>query len=161
MIKNLYLGLLKFRPARLLLRRCRARAQAVCGYSDPFFDLVRIARASRASLFIDIGCHKGDTLLRFLESGIKCRVAAFDPFAESLEQARRLLGRARSELEFVRPGALLESLEPRLAGLQATCRDVGEALAAQYFRPTLWVEWSDAGRTGEFAIEDGSELEGR
>jgi len=93
MIKNLYLELLKIRPARLLLRRCRARAQALCGYSDPFFDLVRIARASRASLFIDIGCHKGDTLLRFLESGMKCRVAAFEPFAESLEQAQRLLGR--------------------------------------------------------------------
>jgi len=96
MIKNLYLGLLKFRPARLLLRRCRARAQALCGYSDPFFDLVRIARASRASLFVDIGCHNGETLLRFLESGMKCRVAAFDPFAESLEQARRLLGRYSS-----------------------------------------------------------------
>ena len=60
-------------------------------------------------------------------------------------EARRLLGRTRSELEFVRPGALLESLEDRLAGLQATCRDVAEALAMQFFRPTMWVEWSDAG----------------
>ena len=60
-------------------------------------------------------------------------------------EARRLLGRARSELEFVRPGAVLDSLEQRLAGLQTTCRDVGEALGAQYFRPTLWVAWSDAG----------------
>lgn len=59
-------------------------------------------------------------------------------------EARRLLGRARSDLEFVRPDAVLDSLEARLAGLQATCREVGEALAAQYFRPTLWVEWSDA-----------------
>ena len=32
-------------------------------------------------------------------------------------EAQRLLGRARSELEFVRPGVLLESLEMRLAGL--------------------------------------------
>ncbi len=47
---------------------------------------------------------------------------------------------------------------PRLAGLQATCRDVGEALAAQYFRPTLWVEWSDAGQAAGFAVEDDSEL---
>ena len=62
-------------------------------------------------------------------------------------EARRLLGRARSDLEFVRPDAVLDSLESRLAGLQATCREVGEALAAQYFRPTLWVEWSDAGQT--------------
>lgn len=68
-------------------------------------------------------------------------------------EARRLLGRARSELEFVRPGAVLDSLEERLAGLQATCRDVGEALALQYFRPTLWLAWSDAGH-GELAIEE-------
>jgi uncharacterized alpha-E superfamily protein len=59
-------------------------------------------------------------------------------------EARRLLGRARSELEFVRPGALLDSLEIRLAGLQATCQDVGEALAVRYFRLAPWVEWSDA-----------------
>ncbi len=61
-------------------------------------------------------------------------------------EARRLLGRARSELEFIRPGVLLDSLENRLAGLQATCRDVGEALALRYFRFAPWVEWSDAGR---------------
>ena len=47
-------------------------------------------------------------------------------------EAQRLLGRARSELEFVRPGVLLESLEKRLAGLQKTCcrrrRSVGAAV---------------------------------
>lgn len=69
-------------------------------------------------------------------------------------EARRLLGRARSELEFVRPGALLDSLELRLAGLQATCREVGEALALQYFRSSPWLEWSDA-RVGGAAIEEG------
>ncbi|MCB0924206.1 MAG: alpha-E domain-containing protein [Mycobacterium sp.] len=67
-------------------------------------------------------------------------------------EARRLLGRARSELEFVRPGAVLQSLERRLAGLQRTCREVGEALRAQYFRPTLWVAWSDAGRAGALTV---------
>ncbi len=60
-------------------------------------------------------------------------------------EAQRLLGRARSELEFVRQGALLESLEERLAGLQRTCRDVGEALALQYFHSAPWVAWTDAG----------------
>jgi uncharacterized alpha-E superfamily protein len=64
-------------------------------------------------------------------------------------EARRLLGRTRSELEFVRPGALLESLEERLATLQATCRDVAEAVSMQFFRPTMWVAWSDAGRTSD------------
>lgn len=62
--------------------------------------------------------------------------------------AQRLLGRARSELEFLQPGALLESLETRLAGLQKTCRDVGEAVALQYFHAAPWVAWSDAGHGG-------------
>ncbi|HME50190.1 alpha-E domain-containing protein [Mycobacterium sp.] len=70
-------------------------------------------------------------------------------------EAQRLLGRARSELEFLRPGALLETLERRLAGLQATCRDLGEALALQYFHSEPWVAWADAGRNGSLVIEDG------
>ena len=70
-------------------------------------------------------------------------------------EAQRLLGRARSELEFLRPGMLLESLEQRLAGLQKTCRDVGEALALQYFHTAPWVAWSDAGHNGSLVIEEG------
>jgi uncharacterized alpha-E superfamily protein len=63
----------------------------------------------------------------------------------TISEAQRLLGRARSELEFVRPGVLLESLERRLAGLQKSCYDVGEALAVQYFHAVPWVAWTDAG----------------
>ena len=70
-------------------------------------------------------------------------------------EAQRLLGRARSELEFLRQGMLLESLEKRLAALQETCRDVGEALALQYFHSAPWVAWSDAGRNGSLVVEDG------
>ncbi|MDT5009889.1 MAG: hypothetical protein QOH57_1506 [Mycobacterium sp.] len=70
-------------------------------------------------------------------------------------EAQRLLGRARSELEFLRPGILLESLEERLAGLQQTCRELGEALSLQYFHSAPWVAWSDAGRNGSLVIEDG------
>lgn len=70
-------------------------------------------------------------------------------------EAQRLLGRARSELEFLPPGALLESLDTRLAGLQKTCRDVGEALALQYFHSAPWVAWTDAGRGDVVVIEEG------
>jgi len=70
-------------------------------------------------------------------------------------EAQRLLGRARSELEFLRPGALLDSLEKRLAGLQTTCRDVGDALAVQYFHSAPWVAWHDAGHNGSLVIEEG------
>jgi uncharacterized alpha-E superfamily protein len=70
-------------------------------------------------------------------------------------EAQRLLGRARSELEFLRPGVLLESLEERLAGLQTTCFDVGEALSLQYFHSAPWVAWHDAGHNGALVIEEG------
>ncbi|MBV9350131.1 MAG: alpha-E domain-containing protein [Mycobacterium sp.] len=77
--------------------------------------------------------HNLDELLRDPHSRVGARA-----------EAQRLLGRARSELEFIEPGVLLESLEARLAGLQKTCRDVGEALALQYFHAVPWVAWSDA-----------------
>ncbi|EKF23127.1 A predicted alpha-helical domain with a conserved ER motif family protein [Mycolicibacterium hassiacum DSM 44199] len=74
-------------------------------------------------------------------------------------EARRLLGRARSELEFLKPGELLDSLEDRLAKLQKTCYEVGEALALQYFHAAPWVAWHDAGRAAGRAealvIEEG------
>jgi uncharacterized alpha-E superfamily protein len=70
-------------------------------------------------------------------------------------EAQRLLGRARSELEFLRPGVLLDTLEERLAGLQVTCRDLGEALALQYFHAAPWVAWADAGRNDSVVIEEG------
>jgi FkbM family methyltransferase len=91
MIKQFYLYLLRFGPIRRVLRRVRARIQSVAGYSDPFYDLAHIAHVCHARLFLDIGCHHGDTLLRFIESGINCPVAAFDPFGENIEKAKRLL----------------------------------------------------------------------
>jgi FkbM family methyltransferase len=91
MIKDAYLYLLRFGPIRRVLRHLRAHLQSVAGYSDPFYELAHIARVSHARLFLDIGCHHGDTLLRFIESGISCPVAAFDPFADNLDRARKLL----------------------------------------------------------------------
>src|SRR5690349_6470716 len=69
-------------------------------------------------------------------------------------EAQRLLGRARSELEFLQPGVLLETLEQRLADLQQTCYDVTEALALQFFYSAPWVAWTDAGRNA-LVIEEG------
>jgi uncharacterized alpha-E superfamily protein len=69
-------------------------------------------------------------------------------------EAQRLLGRARSELEFLRPGVLLESLEERLAGLQRVCREIGEAVALEYFHAAPWVAWTDAGHAVS-VIEEG------
>ncbi|MBP2474126.1 putative alpha-E superfamily protein [Crossiella equi] len=59
-------------------------------------------------------------------------------------EALRLLGRARSELEFLRPADLLEDLPKRLSSLQATIREVGEAVSLQYFHAAPWVAWTNA-----------------
>jgi FkbM family methyltransferase len=91
MIKNVYLRGLQYAPLRRLLRRGRACLQNLAGYSDPFYDLARIARSSEAQLFLDLGCHHGDALLRFIESGIRCPVAAFDPFSDNIVQAKTQL----------------------------------------------------------------------
>lgn len=91
MVKQLYLRCLRFPSLRKPLRLARAKLQKIAGYSDPFYDLARVAHASNVRLFLDIGCHRGDTLLRFVESGIKCPVAAFDPFSDNIAHAKRLL----------------------------------------------------------------------
>lgn len=57
-------------------------------------------------------------------------------------EALRLLGRARSELEFLRPEELLDDLPAQLMGLQETIRDVGEAVSLQYFHSAPWVAWT-------------------
>ena len=91
MLKAIYLQCLRYPALRKPLRLARSKLQTIAGYTDPFFDLARIARESNANLFIDIGCHHGDTLLRFIESGVSCPVAAFDPFGKNIEKAKRLL----------------------------------------------------------------------
>ena len=50
-------------------------------------------------------------------------------------EALRLLGRARSELEFLRPDELLDDLPTQLTGLQETIRDVGEAVSSSTSTP--------------------------
>ncbi|MCW0211767.1 MAG: alpha-E domain-containing protein [Pseudonocardia sp.] len=57
-------------------------------------------------------------------------------------EALRLLGRARSELEFLRPEELLDDLPAQLLGLQECIRDVGEAVSLQFFHAAPWVAWT-------------------
>ncbi|SFP82166.1 Uncharacterized conserved protein, Alpha-E superfamily [Amycolatopsis arida] len=59
-------------------------------------------------------------------------------------EALRQLGRARSELEFLRPSDLLDELPRRLGGLQSTIREIGEAVSVQYFHSAPWVAWRGA-----------------
>jgi len=87
-LRSIYLGLLQFRPTRRTARLVRARIQRIAGYTDPFLDLAGICKQSKAELFLDIGCHNGETLERFLESGIDCPVTAFDPIAANIQATR-------------------------------------------------------------------------
>jgi uncharacterized alpha-E superfamily protein len=59
-------------------------------------------------------------------------------------EALRLLGKARSDLEFLHPADLLEDLPRLLRRLQTTVRDVGEAVSKQYFHTAPWVAWTNA-----------------
>jgi uncharacterized alpha-E superfamily protein len=58
------------------------------------------------------------------------------------QEALRLLGQARSALEFLRPEDLMEDLPTQLSGLQDCIRDVGEAVSLQYFHAAPWVAWT-------------------
>lgn len=76
----------------------------------------------------------------------------------SRAEAQRLLGRARSELEFLRPGDVLDDLQDRLLSLQEICRELGEAVSQQFFHAAPWVAWSDAGAFSEPLDEAQGEL---
>jgi uncharacterized alpha-E superfamily protein len=58
------------------------------------------------------------------------------------DDARRIVGRARTDLEFRPFVELLHALPEYLARLQDECGAVGAAIAARYFRHTQPVEWS-------------------
>ena len=60
-----------------------------------------------------------------------------------MQRAIRVLRQVQQEVELC------------LAGLQKACRDVGDALALEYFHSAPWVAWTDAGRNGSLVIEEG------
>ena len=90
-MKIIYHQLLRIGAFRKSLRHLRAKFLAATGHSDPYDDLAKISRRIQSGLFIDIGCHHGDALLRFVEAGVNCPIVAFDPVAKNLETASRRL----------------------------------------------------------------------
>jgi uncharacterized alpha-E superfamily protein len=58
------------------------------------------------------------------------------------DDARRLLGQARTQLEFRSMGDLLADLPGHLHGVQLHCFDAGAAIASRYFRASRPMEWS-------------------
>jgi uncharacterized alpha-E superfamily protein len=80
---------------------------------------------------------QAEACLEELERGPSARIGA------NAESAR-LLGKARSDLEFLRPAELLDDLTGRLQSLQTTVRELGEAVSRQYFHAVPWIEWNNA-----------------
>jgi len=58
------------------------------------------------------------------------------------DEASRLLGRARAELEFLRVEDVIDELPSLLRKLQRHCAEVHAAVGARYFQETRVVEWS-------------------
>lgn len=80
---------------------------------------------------------QAEECLERLDPGVNSR-------ANEKSEALRQLGRARSELEFLRPSDLLEDLPKRLGALQTSIKDIGDAVSVQYFHSSPWVAWSGA-----------------
>jgi uncharacterized alpha-E superfamily protein len=57
-------------------------------------------------------------------------------------EARRVLGRVRTDLEFLSPETLVDGLPERLQSIQRGVSDVSEAVARRYFGSTETVGWS-------------------
>jgi uncharacterized alpha-E superfamily protein len=55
--------------------------------------------------------------------------------------AQRIVGRARTNLEFRAADDLIDDLAPVLASLERTCSQVNDAVSRRYFRQTTAVNW--------------------
>ena len=58
------------------------------------------------------------------------------------DEARRILGRSRTDLEFRRVQELVADLPNYLASLQAACSQAGDAVARRFFRQSALQEWN-------------------
>lgn len=58
------------------------------------------------------------------------------------DEARRVLGRARTDLEFRRVDELLRDLPTHLAALESACSAASTAIAGRYFRQAVPVGWT-------------------
>lgn len=124
-----------------LLRSCGAYESYLRTYRGP-------VQEARAAEFLMVDRLSPRSVFAALSNAERC-LAMLDPAAGRsgvADEARRLLGRARADLEFRSPGDLLADFSADLEGLQATCSMVNEAIAARYFPRIAQLTWStDAG----------------
>jgi uncharacterized alpha-E superfamily protein len=64
------------------------------------------------------------------------------------DEARRILGLARTELEFRRVDEIVADLPVHLQRLQLACAEAGSAVGRRFFRQTAAIEWTLEGAVG-------------
>ena len=65
------------------------------------------------------------------------------------DEARRILGRARTQLEFGRMSELIMDLPEHLLELQVACAEAGDAVARRFFRESAPQSWNQSVVEGE------------
>lgn len=123
-----------------LLRSCGSYESYLRTYRGP-------VRETRAAEFLMIDRLSPRSVFSALSSAERC-LQMLDPAAGRsgvADEARRLLGQARADLEFRTPGALLADFSADLEGLQSTCSMVNEAIAARYFPRIAQMTWTTGG----------------
>lgn len=81
-------------------RRARDRLLASLGCPQAYVDLATVAKNRPGVTYIDIGCHHGATVRRFLDLASGVSVVAFDPSDLNLRVARSALS-ARTAVTFI------------------------------------------------------------
>lgn len=119
-----------------LLRSCGAYESYLRTYRGPVREL-------RAAEFLLVDRLSPRSVFAALTSAEEC-LHRLDPASDRsgfADEARLLLGRARTDLEFRRPGELLGDFSADLEGLQETCSRVSDAVAERYFPHVAPVTW--------------------
>jgi len=82
----------------------------------------------------------------------------------SHDEARRLVAKARTSLEFRPTDELLSGLPDHLASVQASVSEASASLAARYFRQATVIDWHADEMEGRYSLgqdEDGAPCSGR
>lgn len=123
-----------------LLRSCGSYESYLRTYRGPVSE-------ARAAEFLMIDRLSPRSVFSALSTAERC-LKMLDPEAGRsgvTDDARRLLGQARADLEFRRPGDLLADFSADLEGLQSTCSMVNDAIAARYFPRIAQHAWTAGG----------------
>src|SRR5688572_14884163 len=99
-IKQFYDLCLSAGPTRRFVRGMRGRLYRLLNVPEANHDISSLSQTAEATLFLDIGCFQGNTILRFREAGIRCPIVGFDPLKENIQIAASKL-KAYDDIELI------------------------------------------------------------